>query len=59
MLGEANKIELEKIALSIRKFMDLKPLPDKLTETSLRKTMPTAMKKQDRDLLRNILNYTK
>ena len=53
VIGEDNKKELEKIAISIRKFMDLKPLPDQFKEDYLRTRMPTSMKKEDRDALRN------
>ncbi|KAJ3350416.1 hypothetical protein HDU91_006249 [Kappamyces sp. JEL0680] len=52
VLGETNKQELEKLAVAIRKFMDLRPLPEKLKEASLRKHFPTSMTKTERDAIR-------
>lgn len=52
VLGDRNREELEKLAVAIRDFMDLKPLPDKFKEENIRKSFPTAMAKEDRDALR-------
>ncbi|KAI8895557.1 hypothetical protein BC833DRAFT_622923 [Globomyces pollinis-pini] len=50
--GEMNKEELEKLAVNIRDFMKLKPIPEWMKEENLKKTMPASMKKQERDALR-------
>ena len=52
VIGEKNKMELEKLAVAIQKFMKLKPLPENLKEEALLKTMPTSMRKEERDALR-------
>lgn len=52
VIGEKNKMELEKLAVAIQKFMKLKPLPESLKDEALLKTMPTSMRKEERDALR-------
>jgi hypothetical protein len=58
-LGEENKKELETIAVLIRNFLDLKPLPDKFSEANLCKTMPTSTSKKDREALREEMKKNK
>lgn len=52
ILGKTNKEILESVASRIRKFKNLKPIPDWMKEDNLRKTMPASMKQRERDELR-------
>ena len=50
VVGEENKLELEKLAEAVRTFMKLKALPEKLKEEELRKKFPTSMKKRRKEM---------
>ncbi|KAJ3275285.1 hypothetical protein HDV01_001012 [Terramyces sp. JEL0728] len=56
VVGEYNKNQLEMLAKEIRKFMDLKPMPDWMKEENLKKTFPNThpanLTKRERDTLR-------